>query len=100
MKSDVIYTNQTIRIKARIRDIDGALTNPQSIEFELEKPGEASYSAFTTLSTPAIVNESTGIYYIDLDVDMIGKWKYSWFTYGNVTSSWKGFFQVEDARYV
>ena len=88
MKSDVIYTNQTIRIKARIRDIDGALTNPQSIEFELEKPGETSYSVFTTLSTPAIVNESTGIYYIDLDVDMIGKWKYSWFTYGNVTSSW------------
>jgi hypothetical protein len=100
MKSDVIYTNQTIRIKARIRNIDGVLTNPQSIEFELEKPGETSYSAFTTISTPAIVNESTGIYYIDLDVDMVGKWKYSWFTYGNVTSSWKGFFQVEDARYV
>lgn len=100
MKSDVIYTNQTIRIKARIRNIDGVLTNPQSIEFELEKPGETSYSALTTVSTPAIVNESTGIYYIDLDVDMVGKWKYSWFTYGNVTSSWKGFFQVEDARYV
>ncbi len=100
MKSDVILTNQTIRIKARIRDIDGILTNPQSIQFELEKPGETNYTTYTTASTPAIVNESTGIYYIDLDVDVIGKWKYSWFTYGNVTSSWKSFFQVEDARYV
>jgi hypothetical protein len=100
MKSEVIYTNQTIRIKARVRDIDGTLTNAQSIEFELEKPGETSYSTYTILSTPAIIHESTGVYYIDIDVDIIGKWKYSWFTYGTVTSSWKGFFQVEDARYV
>lgn len=98
MKADVIYTNQTIRIKARVRDIDGVLTNPQSIEFELEKPGENVYSTYNI--TSGIVHESTGIYYIDLDVDMVGKWKYSWFTYGNVTSSWKGFFQVEDARYI
>lgn len=98
MKADVIYTNQTIRIKARVRNIDGVLTNPQSIEFELEKPGETSYSTYNT--NTGVTNESTGIYYIDLDVDMVGKWKYSWFTYGNVTSSWKGFFQVEDSRYV
>ena len=100
MKADVIYTNQTIRIKARIRDINGTLTNPQSIQFELERPGATTYDTYTTNSDPGIVNESTGIYYIDLSIDEVGKWKYSWFTYGNVTSSWKGFFQVEDARYV
>ena len=100
MKDDVIYTNQTIRIKARVRDIDGTLTNPQSIQFDLEKPGETGYTSYGITSTPAVQTEGTGIFYIDLDVDMVGKWKYSWFTYGNVTASWKGFFQVEDARYV
>ena len=100
MKADVIYTNQTIRIKARVRDIDGTLTNPQSIQFDLEKPGETEYSSYGITSTPPVQTEGTGIFYIDIDVDMVGKWKYSWFTYGNVTASWKGFFQVEDARYV
>ena len=99
MKADVIYKDSTLRVKARIRNIDGDLTDPQTITFELKKPNDSDYSVYTTTSLPVITHESTGIYYIDLDIDAIGKWKYSWFTTGTVTSSLKGFFQVEDSRY-
>jgi hypothetical protein len=99
MKADKIYTSQTIRIYARIRDINGVLTNPQSIQFELQNPNDTEYTTYTGVTVPTIKNESTGIYYIDLDVVTQGKYKYSWFTYGNVTSSWKSFFEAEDARY-
>lgn len=99
MKADKIYTSQTIRIYARIRDINGVLTNPQSIQFELQKPNETEYTTYTGVTIPTIKNESTGTYYIDLDVETQGRYKYTWFTYGNVTSSWKSFFEAEDARY-
>jgi hypothetical protein len=100
MKADVIYSNQSIRIKAKIRDVDGVLTDPSNITFELERPNDTEYTVYGTGTTPAVTKESTGIWYIDLEVDTPGKWKYSWFTLGTVTSSWKGFFQVEDARYL
>lgn len=99
MKADKIYTSQTIRIYARIRDINGVLTNPQSIQFELQKPNETDYTTYTGMTTPTVKNESTGIYYIDLDIEAQGRYKYSWFTYGNVTSSFKSFFEAEDSRY-
>ena len=99
MKSKKIYTNQTIRIYSRVRDINGVLTNPQSIQFELRRPNDTEYTTYTISTTPTIINESTGIFYIDLDVETQGRYKYSWFTYGNVTSSYKSFFEAEDSRY-
>lgn len=100
MKNEKILTNQTIRILARIRNSDGDLVDPQSISFELKKPGDENYTVYTIATEIGITNESTGIYYIDLDLDQPGKWKYSWFTYGNPQSSYKSFFEVENSRYI
>jgi hypothetical protein len=97
MKQQTVLTNTTLRIKSRIRDFDGELVDPQSIQFEIKGPNDTSYTVYTIGS---IVKESVGIYYIDITFDTPGRFDYSWFTYGNVTASWKGFFQVEDARYV
>lgn len=100
MKNDVILTEQTIRLKARIRDINGDLVNPQSIEFELKKPDELEYTVYTIISDPKIINESTGIFYIDIDVDIPGRYEYSWFTYGSPHTSAKSYFEAQDARYL
>lgn len=99
MKADRIYTNQSLRIKARIRDSEGNLVDPQSIQFEMMKPNDTEYSTYTVMTTPAVKKESVGIFYIDIECETQGKYKYSWFTYGNPASSWKSFFEVEDARY-
>ena len=99
MKSKSILTDSLIRIKARIRDIDGDLIDPSAVEFELKKPGDTDYTVYTSLTTPTVVNQSVGIYYIDLEIDEPGRWKYSWFSYGNPSASWKSFFEVEDSRY-
>lgn len=99
MKNKSILTDTTLRVKARIRDIDGDLVDPSTVEFEVKKPGETSYTIYTSLTNPPVINQSVGIYYIDLEIDEPGRWKYSWFSYGNPTSSWKGFFEVEDSRY-
>ena len=99
MKNKALLTNSRIRIKSRIRDIDGDLVDPSTIEFELRKPGESSYEVYTSLTVPTVLRQSVGIYYIDLDIDEPGRWQYSWFTYGDPTTSWKSFFEVEDSRY-
>lgn len=100
MKNDIILTEQTIRLKARIRNIDGDLVSPQSIEFELKKPDETEYTAYTIVSNPTVINESLGVYYIDIDVDIPGRYEYSWFTYGDPHTSAKSFFEAQDARYL
>ena len=100
MKSDIIFTNQTIRLLARIRDIDSNLIDPQSIEFELKKPNDSDYSVYTIITSPTINKQETGVYYIDIDVDVPGKYEYSWFTYGNPHTSAKSFFEAQDARYL
>lgn len=99
MKNKAILTDSTIRIKARIRDIDGDLVDPDDITFELKKPGETTYTQYTLFSDPTILKQDVGIYYIDLIVDEPGRWKYSWFTTGDPQSSWKSFFEAEDSRY-
>jgi len=100
MKYDTILVNQTIRLKARIRNIDGDLVEPQSIEFELKKPNEDEYTVYNIITSPNINNESTGVYYIDIDIDIPGRYDYSWFTYGDPQTSSKSFFVAEDARYL
>ena len=98
MKNDTILVGQTIRLKARIRNIDGDLVTPQSIEFELKKPNETDYTVYNV--TNGISTLGTGIYYIDVDVTIPGKYQYSWFTYGDPQTSIKNFFVAEDARYL
>lgn len=101
MKNDRILTHQTIRIKARIRTVDGDLVDPQSIEFELKRPDSEVYVPYDIIGArPVIIKEEVGIYYIDIDIDIPGIWQYSWFTYGYPETSWKGFFQAENARYI
>lgn len=100
MKNNRILTNQSIRIKARVRDLNGDLVDPQTIYLELKKPGDDEYTILTSTTTPGVLKESTGIYYIDIYVDQPGRFKYSWFTLGYPETSWKSFFEAEDARYV
>jgi len=97
MKQQTVLTNTTLRIKSRIRDFDGELVDPQSIQFEIKGPNDTSYTVYTLGS---IVKESVGIYYIDITFDTPGRFDYSWFTYGTPSTSWKSFVQVENARYV
>lgn len=97
MKQQQVFTNTTLRIKARIRDFEGELVDPQSIEFELKGPNETTY---TTYTLGDIVKEDVGIYYIDVTFDTPGKFDYSWFTYGDPSTAWRSFVQVENARTV
>jgi hypothetical protein len=100
MKNNRILTDQVIRIKARIRDLNGDLVDPDSIIFELKKPGDDIYTILNNTTYPSIVKESTGIYYIDIYVDEPGRYKYSWFTIGYPETSWKSFFEAENSRYI
>lgn len=100
MKNHKILTNQLIRIKAKVRDINGDLVDPQTIYIEISKPGDDSPTIYNTVTSPAVVKESVGLYYIDFYIDEPGRYKYSWFTLGYPEASWKGFFEAENARFV
>jgi hypothetical protein len=97
MRQKLIYTNQTIRIYARVRDVDGNLADPQVIEFEFKQPNDTES---TTYSIGAIKKQATGVYYIDLEIVQPGKHKYTWVTDGALKSSYKSFFDALDHDWV
>jgi len=97
MRQKLIYTNQTIRIYARVRDVDGNLADPQVIEFEFKQPNDTES---TTYSISTIKKQATGVYYIDLEIVQPGKHKYTWVTDGSLKSSYKSFFDALDHEWV
>ena len=91
MRQKLIYTNQSIRIYARIRNVNGDLADPQVIEFQYTKPNDTEPTVFTI---GRIVKESTGVFYINIEIEDPGKHKYTWVTDGSLKSSYKGFLKL------
>ena len=91
---NTVYTNQTIRIYGRIRDIDGNLSDPSTIAFIYLEPDDDTEGV-----NQAITKESVGVYYVTINVAKPGKHRYTWETYGTSTTTYKGFFQAEDNRW-
>ena len=58
MRQKLIYTNQSIRIYARVRNLSGDLSDPQVIEFYYKTPNATE---MTLYSLGPIKKESTGI---------------------------------------
>lgn len=97
MRQKLIYSNQTIRIYARIRNLNGDLADPDVIEFQLVRPNDTDPTIYTI---GTIVKESTGVYYINIEVTYPGKHKYTWLTDGSLKSSYKGFFEALDPEWI
>lgn len=116
MKPKVIHTNQTLKITCKIRDINGDLSDPSHLRFVYVVPDESemtfvwpngsagpSETAGTIpegMGNKRIFQESTGVFYIYVEVYMPGKHKYTWESYGNNTASYKSSFQVEQSRWI
>ena len=80
------------RCKAEFR-LNNVLTDPTTITFKYRKPDETVVNlVFGT--DAALVKESTGIYYVDIDIDSVGTWYYRFEGTGTVKAASESKFQV------
>ena len=100
MANHPIYTNSTVKIYARIKDETGTLVDPAGIDFYITEPGIGATAMHYTYGIGTTIQTSgTGIFYVEWLPADPGKYKYTWETSGDVQSSFKSFFEVEDSRW-
>ena len=70
------------KLRAEFRDTNDALFNPSVVKVRVTTPASV-VTTYVYGTDAALVRESTGIYYINVDTtDKPGKWKYRWFSTG------------------
>lgn len=73
-----IYVYTTVRIPGYFRDADGNYVDPDSVMFRTVSPTGVK-TTYTFGTDDEIENETTGIYYADIDVDDgTGRWYWRW----------------------
>lgn len=75
---------QVVRCKGRFRDTDGEYRDPTSVFFQLINPSDVQTSLEYGVDG-TLVKESTGVYYVDVDVGAIGAGMYNYRFYSTGT---------------
>lgn len=75
------YTpNSLVRLTNEFRNVAGALADPTAVTITITDPSGA-------VTTPAAVNDSTGVYHVDVTANVIGVWAYTWAGTGAVVAN-------------
>lgn len=78
------------RLAAEFR-VGNTLTDPDEVRFKYRKPSDIETRVLTYGVDAEIVHDSVGKYYIDLDLDEAGTWKYRFESDGVETAGQKQF---------
>lgn len=68
---------QTVKLSTAFTDANGAAANPTTVTCKVEKP-DGTETTYTSVSTPAIANPTTGTYTLLIVADQSGMWSYRW----------------------
>ena len=86
------------RLTATFEDADGTDTDPTAVFFTFTDP-----SANTTLYQYSVdvelVKSAVGIYYVDVDCDEVGVFRWRWYSTGTGQAADEGWFVVEPSQF-
>lgn len=90
---------ERIRGVFTVVDFQGSPVDPTTVKFHILTPSSV-VTVYEYGVDPDIVNDSVGVYHIDIDTDEEGAWKYRWEGSGNVATATEGIFYVDDSPFV
>lgn len=100
MESLSVLTNSTVRVYARIVNEYDELSDPQGIRFIYTLPDDTVFTyVYGDAQTPTVQRKELGVFFIQLDLTMPGKHRYTWESYGLFQGAYKGFIQVDNDRW-
>jgi hypothetical protein len=82
--------NDTARLSVNFK-VNGVLTNPTAITATVRKPSGTT-TVYTTATSPAIVNDGTGLYHLDITADQARQWAYKFVGTGTAADTGPGVF--------
>lgn len=68
---------QTVVLTETFLNAAGATANPTTVTCKVQK-SDGTETTYTTSSTPAIANLSTGVFQLILPATLSGQWAYRW----------------------
>lgn len=78
------------RLSVQFQTIDGDPLDPSVITFTMKKPGSQPVSYTYGGSPPLIMRTGIGAYYIDVNLDVSGIWRYKWTGAGALVAAEEG----------
>lgn len=88
------YIGNIITLTGTFKNGEGAVADPTVVKVTVENPdGEETTYIYET--DDEVVNVSTGIYTIDIDIDQSGTWYYRWWSTGLIKAARQNLFEVE-----
>lgn len=73
----IYQRGQTVKLACSFTNAAGAPANPTTVTCKLEGP-DGSEATYTSVSTPAITNPSTGTFELLFTPDQSGRWTHRW----------------------
>ena len=87
-----------VRCTGTFTDIDGNPVDPAVVIFKYKNPA-GTITALTYSDDAEVIRSSTGIYYVDLDVDTSRDWYYRFESTGTAKAGGEESFQVLESEF-
>lgn len=73
----IYQRGQTVKLTVAFEDASGTPANPTTVVCKVERP-DGTESTYTSASTPAVSNPTTGSFQVTIAADQTGTWRYRW----------------------
>lgn len=83
-----------VRCTGTFTDSDGDAQDPTAVYFQVMTPANET-TTYTYGEDDEVVKASTGIYYVDVDANAEGKWRYRFYSTGTGQAAEEELFWVE-----
>lgn len=95
--TDPIVVGTSVRIRPKIRDVDGDLVDPSEVEIKVERDDVQIVSEVYNGGAGNVTREAVGIYYLDVAAATAGTYEWRVIT-TNPTATAEGYFAVHASR--
>ena len=85
-----------VRCSAAFATSAGAATDPTSVRFQVRNPAGTT-TEYVYGTDAQLVRSSAGSFYVDVNANMVGTWRYRFYSTGTGQAADEGAFKVKDS---
>jgi len=87
-----------VRVSAAFTNSVGAAVDPAVVKCQVRKP-DGSITTLTYGTDAAVVKSAVGAYYLDVDANAEGVWRYRWYATGSGQAADEEAFEILDSPF-
>jgi hypothetical protein len=96
--SNIYDKGDLVRITGTFTTAAGVATDPTAVLFSIKNPAGTT-TTYTYGTDAQLVKSTTGIYYVDVNVNAVGTWYYKFYSTGTGQSASEGLFFVPPTQF-